>query len=162
MITAGRLREITEYDEETGVLRWKICKPPIRAGSEVGGKHISHGYKDAVVEGTRSRVHRLIWLYVNGKWPDGQIDHINGDTTDNRISNLRDVRPQVNSQNKRHPPTHSKSGYLGVCFNTSRGKWKASICVGGRHKHVGHFNTAEEAHAAYVAAKRTLHEGCTI
>ena len=105
--------------------------------------------------------HRLAWLYVHGAWPTGQIDHINGDRGDNRISNLRDVTPALNTQNQRRAARSNKSsGLLGVTAN--RGRWLAQISIGGKSRNLGRYATPEEAHAVYVAAKRVLHAGCTL
>ena len=110
-------------------------------------------------------VHRLAWLLFYGRWPNGHIDHINGDPSDNRISNLREASHAVNMQNQRRPHKNSRSQLLGASLDTSRTRpnpWRAQITVNGKTKRIGWFKTAEEAHAAYIAVKRMLHEGCTI
>jgi hypothetical protein len=108
------------------------------------------------------KAHRLAWLYVHGVWPTGEIDHRNGDPRDNRIANLRDVTHAVNLQNLTKPRAGCKSGMLGAQWDASRQKWKASIRTQGASKHLGRFDTPEEAHEAYKNAKRKLHDGCTI
>lgn len=105
--------------------------------------------------------HRLAWLYVYGEWPNGDIDHIDGDRLNNRIANLRDVSRRVNLENQRRPKACNKSGFLGVkTFRDQR--FQARIQVRGVQLHLGTFDTPHEAHAAYVAAKRNLHQGCTL
>jgi hypothetical protein len=97
---------------------------------------------------------------MTGRWPNGVVDHINGDTSDNQWSNLRDVTHSVNCQNQRRAKRSNASGLLGVSFFD--GKPRASISVDGRPIHLGTFDTPEAAHQAYVEAKRKLHAGCTI
>ena len=104
--------------------------------------------------------HRLVWLYHTERWPDEQIDHINGNPLDNRIENLRDVTRSVNMQNQRRATCKSKTGLLGVYPH--RKKFAAGITVDGKIQHLGVFANAHEGHAVYLAAKRALHEGCTI
>jgi hypothetical protein len=103
------------------------------------------------------RAHRLAWLYVHDVWPDDQIDHINGCRDDNRIANLREVTNAQNMQNLHRPHSRNTSGYLGVHFVRERNRWGAQIRDNGRKRNLGHFATAEEASAAYLAAKRELH-----
>ena len=94
------------------------------------------------------------------------IDHINGNRTDNRICNLRLASPTLNSENQRNPRKDNKSGFLGVTThqNNSRGDivYRVRVQVKYKSVHIGCFKTPEAAHDAYVAAKRRLHEGCTI
>jgi hypothetical protein len=97
-----------------------------------------------------------------GSWPANTIDHINGIKTDNRIENLRDVTAAVNKQNMRAARSDSRSGLIGAIWQEDRKSWKAEIAVGGKKKMLGRFKTAEAAHEAYVLAKRTVHEGCTL
>lgn len=115
-----------------------------------------------MIDGGRYPTHRLVWLYHHGVMPSGHIDHINGDPDDNRIENLRDVSVMVNRQNIKRAYKSKRRGLLGAHFNKASGKWAAAICVNYKQIHLGFFATAEDAHAAYLAAKRRLHEGCTI
>lgn len=106
--------------------------------------------------------HRLAWLYVHGRWPDGLIDHKNGDRADNRFDNLRDVAHRVNMQNLRKAFVSSKTGLLGAS-PLKDGRFGAFIKRDGKSKNLGTFDTPELAHAAYVAAKRVIHhEGNTL
>jgi len=118
------------------------------------------GYRRVSVDSRRYLAHRCAWLYVHGEWPAGLIDHINTEKGDNRIANLRCVPEQLNHENIRKPKRNNQSGFLGVVAH--QGKWRASVTHKRRVHRVGMFDTPEEAHAAYVAAKRRLHEGCTI
>ena len=106
--------------------------------------------------------HRLAWLLHYGEWPNGNIDHINGVRDDNRIANLRVVTNAINCQNKRRPLPSNKTGFLGVSKAPGKDRWRAHVMVNRRQIRIGTFGSPEEAHAAYVAAKRRLHEGCTL
>jgi len=103
----------------------------------------------------------MAWLYMTGSWPAAEIDHRNGNKSDNRWENLRDVQPVVNQQNKRRAQSNSKTGFLGVMVSGD-GRFCARIRVNGRNKHLGSFRSPELAHAAYLMAKRELHEGGTL
>lgn len=122
----------------------------------------TQGRLQLCVDNHNTLIHRYIWLYVHGKWPDGVIDHIDGNAMNNRLDNLRDVSQHVNTQNNRKARSNNRSGFLGVHFDKNRNLYKAEITMAGKNRHLGRFNTPEEAHEAYLKAKRELHEGCTI
>ena len=107
-------------------------------------------------------LHRLAWLYVAGKWPDGVIDHIDGDKGNNRFANLRDVTVSVNGQNQKRAMPHNGCGFLGVTFAKKVQRYRANINIDGRGRSLGYFDTPEEAHAVYLQEKRRHHAGCTI
>lgn len=160
-LTAARVRELLNYNSETGALTWAFNVGPTARAGGVAGSIEKKGYRSIGVDGSYYKAHRLVWLHVTGEWPTGQIDHKDGDKDNNRFENLRDVSPSVNQQNMRHATVRNKScGLLGVTPNNK--KWKAGIHIGGIKRHLGTFGTAEEAHAAYLDAKRKHHEGCTI
>jgi hypothetical protein len=158
MLTQARLHELLSYDPETGIMTRRVNKGHIKAGQVAGNP--TRGYLQLMIDGHMTFVHRFIWLYVYGKWPDGNIDHIDGNRSNNRLSNLRDVSQAMNIQNERKPRSNNKSGFLGVKAN--RGLWKAEISIDGKTKFLGRFKTPEEAHQVYVEAKRKLHPGCTL
>lgn len=151
MLTAERLRAVCEYDPATGIINRKGASAPRVATGD---------YLRLWIDGHIYLAHRLIWLYMHGVWPAAKIDHINGDRTDNRAVNLRDVSNAVNMQNRKRPQKNNKTGFLGV--SVAHGRFMASIRVDGKRKTVPRCDSAEEAHAAYVAAKRLLHEGNTL
>jgi hypothetical protein len=155
MVTQARLHELLSYDPETGILYWRGSKRGVRMGQPAGNP--SRGYLQLMVEGHQTFVHRFIWLYVYGKWPEGNIDHIDGNRSNNRICNLRDVTQSTNIQNERKPRRNNKSGFLGV--KADRGRWRAEISISGKTKFLGRFKTPEEAHQAYVESKRKNHPG---
>lgn len=162
-LTVAMAREILAYNPETGLFVWKIKpRPSSRLGDTAGHVSKFSGYVCIGYQGRHYYAHRLAWLHVNGCLPSGMIDHINGDKSDNRIANLRDVSRSVNGQNQRGPKADNKSGFLGVIWNRQRSKWQATIKVGRINKVIGMFETPEAAHDAYIQAKRRLHDGCTI
>lgn len=147
-LQAERLRELLAYNHDTGVFTWRVRRGPSRAGSVAGSKQ-SNGYLHIMIDGRDYKAHRLAWLHVHGSWPVEHIDHINGDPADNRLANLRDATQSQNMKNSRLQ-LHNTSGFKGVSRN--RGRWIAHIRHEGRLINLGRFDTAEAAHAAYVAA----------
>lgn len=161
MLTAEQVRHVLDYNPDTGVFHWTDNASYQARCREIGTKN--NGYVVIRVNNKRYKAHRLAWLYVHGKWPDNDIDHINGVRDDNRISNLRDVSRSVNSQNERKARPNNKScGLLGATWHKRTKRWRAQICIQGKKKHLGYYKTPEQAHAAYLEAKRQQHEGCTI
>jgi hypothetical protein len=147
-LTAERLREVLSCNPETGLFTCKVSRGNIRAGSIAGIKR-HDGYIRIYIDGRWYMAHRLIWLHAYGTWPEHEIDHVDGDKTNNRLCNLRLA---TTSQNNANRPVHknNKCGFKGVALY--RGKWRSQIQVDGKNHHLGYFDTAEEAHAAYVAA----------
>jgi hypothetical protein len=163
ILTRERLLSLVTYDPATG--RFMRLVDTYRKGALAGtnpGRVHANGYLYVSLDGYRYLAHRLAWLYVRGEWPAEQIDHINCDRTDNRIANLRAVSPRVNSENRRSAQSQNLVGLRGVSWHDHCKKWRARIMVRGVEHRLGQFDTAEDAHAAYLAAKRRLHEGCTI
>jgi len=144
------LRQSFTYDPETGVL------VRISTGKSVTGLD-AYGYVQVGYRKKMYKAHRLIWALVYGCFPDGHIDHINGSRADNRLANLRAATHQQNVHNRKKPAKTNQSGYLGVCWNARASKWQAGIHVGSRSVYLGVFGTPEEAHAAYVKAKKLYH-----
>ncbi len=157
-----RLRELLEYAPDTGVFRWRI-KPcsRIMVGAVAGSR--SHAYIEIGIDGQKYLAHRLAWLYIHRAWPVGQIDHVNGVGTDNRIANLRDVPAVTNCENQRRARSNNHiSRALGVYLDRPTGKWRPKIQVAGKQIYGGSFETIEQAHEAYIQLKRRHHAGCTI
>lgn len=153
--TAQRAREVLDYDPLTGAFTWKAKHSQMKAGDRAGYQ-MPIGYREIRVGSERHYEHRLAWLFVHGRWPYGQIDHINHSRNDNRIANLRDCTHAENHQNLPMKRTNS-SGFIGVSRDKRKGWWRAQITVNYRNKCLGRFRTPEEAHAAYLEAKRRLH-----
>jgi hypothetical protein len=153
-LNSTRLRELLTYDPATGIFTWRIGRKgrSTKAGARAGRPHVK-GYEWIGVDGERIMAHRIAWCYTHGYWPPHQIDHINGDRADNRLSNLRLATPAENLQNKRHP--NGANPYRGV--RNSHGRWQASIYVNKKFVHLGMFDTPEDARDAYIRAKRVHH-----
>lgn len=164
ILTAARVRELFHYEPETGLFTRLIAKTGRGAAAgDVAGSLNRTGYIIIGVDGGLFRAHRLAWLYMTGEWPVEHIDHIDGVRNNNRWSNLRDLGRSMNAQNQRSPhKTNQSSGLVGVSWNAKCCNWKAYITVNCERRHLGYFKTPDEAHAAYVDAKRRMHPGCTI
>ena len=161
MITQARLRELFLYDPETGIFTRKVTTSHnAKAGMQVGAAH-NCGYLMVTIAygGVKKRylLHRLAWLYVYGRMPEGDIDHINHNRADNRISNLRDVSRKDNLRNSAHVRSKS-SNLLGAGRRKSDGKWVAKIRVDGKRLWLGAYDTPEEASRAYIEAKKLHHQ----
>ena len=158
-LSAERARELFNYDPETGSLTWKVSRGWVKAGSSAGTPD-KDGYLTVKTQGVNLKVHRVVFLLVDGEWPSKEIDHANGVKSDNRYCNLRPASRSENMQNERTARSNSKTGVLGVTLR--HGKAQASIHVEGVKRYLGQFPTVGEAHQAYLTAKRQLHAGCTI
>ena len=153
-LTAQRLRELLDYNPETGVFtRLAPTKRVVGSTSKIG-------YVELWLLGSKVRAHRLAFFYMTGDWPRHEVDHINGEKGDNRWVNLRDVTRTINQENKKIAKKSNKLGILGV--HRSGHKYMAYIQTAGRNRSLGCFPTPEEAYAAYLDAKRFLHQGNTL
>lgn len=160
-LTAERVRELLEYNPETGIFIRRIAKGRMAKGSVAGCK-ATNGYVCIKADGECYKAHRLAWLVTHGTWPTNLIDHINGDKADNRIDNLREATESTNKQNMLGARSDSKTGLLGVSFHKKRKKFMAIINVDGKNIHIGCYPTAKDAYHAYVSAKRQWHAGNTL
>ena len=151
------LRELLDYNPETGELRWRqMMSNRVQSGSLAGSTY-ANGYRTVAVHGRRCKVHRVAWLLAYGEDPgELQIDHANGDKLDNRLCNLRIADSCQNNCNV-GLRQGSNTGYKGVTWVRANRNWRASIKARGTYYHLGCFSTAEEAHDAYVAAANRLH-----
>lgn len=155
-VSLARATELFSYDPDSGVLAWKRRPTPscttVQIGKQVGtlspGKCI-----ETQIDGVRTKIHHLAWLMYCGIHPDREIDHINGDPTDNRISNLRLATRLQNMANTKKPCTNT-SGVKGVSWDKSRRCWKAAVQVKGRTIHLGRYSDIHEAGAVYERAAK--------
>jgi len=163
-LNATRVREVISFDVATGIFRWiKPNSQRTPVGSVAGGKRVT-GYIAISIDGHRYQAHRLAWLYVNGKWPSLEIDHINGLRSDNRIANLREASRSENQQNRKTPSSRKlrHSAFMGVSMDKRDGIYFAQIKTNGKTKNLGRFIAQEDAHVAYLKAKREIHPFNTI
>jgi hypothetical protein len=155
ILTQAKLREMFEYDLETGEFKSKIRRGRFGKLKLVGTINPS-GYRNIHINHKRFYAHRLVWLYLYGNMPENQIDHINGVRHDNRLCNLRLATVQQNAQN-RGKQANNTSGYKGVTWSKKSQKWQAQICQNKCRIYIGLFNDPKEAHMAYIAKVKELH-----
>lgn len=147
------------YDPLIQGLRRRIGRGPSRAG-DIAGSDNKLGYFRVNFNGRLKLCSHVVWLMHNRQWPERQLDHINRITTDDRIENLREVTQSFNIQNQVGARKNNKAGFRGVALD--KGKFKATITLNNKQIWLGRFNTAEEAHAAYLKAKQSYHEGAVL
>src|SRR5574341_371610 len=160
-ITADRLKQLLHYEPGTGLFTRKVSVPGSKAGTFAGYPD-RYGYIRLRVDGKHYLAHRLAWLFFYEEWPVSGVDHINGQRSDNRLCNLRDVNASLNQQNRKRAQKNSTTEFLGVTFEKRTQKYLAQISAGGTRRFIGRFDSPESAHAAYLCEKRKHHEGCTI
>lgn len=159
-LTQSRLKEVLHYDPDTGQFIWTLDRGPARSGAPAGT--IKDGYLVIRVDRVEYRAHRLAWLYLYGQTPKLGLDHKDGVRSNNKISNLREALQGENNQNQQRANKRSKSGLLGAFYLKHNGKWKSAIQVDRKRRCLGVFDSAEEAHQAYLVAKVKYHPFQTI
>jgi HNH endonuclease len=148
MLTAEELRALLDYDPETGLFTRRTNTGTAKVGDRAGylTGDIRHKIVAISVGNKSFKAHRLAWLHHYGKWPNGGIDHVDRDPTNNAISNLREATQLQNMAN------------LGPCSGSTpwNGRFRSQIRINGKNIHLGMFDTPEEATMAYrnAAAKR--------
>lgn len=155
-ITQDELKELLHYDPETGMFTWKSHRGGTAYKYSVAGRKNTQGYIAIRVKGCRYQAHRLVWLYVNGYLPKYQIDHINGDGSDNRLCNLREATHAENQQNV-SIRSDNTSGFPGVSWHKQAKKWRATIRIKRQKISLGLFSDAALAYEAYLKAKEQYH-----
>lgn len=156
MITQERLKELLDYNPDTGEFVSKVPRGRSRKGCVVGCPDVN-GYTRISIDRMKYKAHRLAFLYMKGTFPRKglEIDHINRVRNDNRWNNLRLVTHKENMQNSALRVDNA-SGYRGVTFNKGACKWKAYITLENKQKHLGYFPTKEEAIEARLKAEKEL------
>lgn len=136
-----------EYSKD-GKLVWSRTKGRSIQGNEIGWVS-KHGYREMQLDNQRKKVHHVVWFLHTGQWPT-MLDHINGNRLDNRIENLRTCSSQENARNtagwkNRELPRN--------VYSTQYGKYRAALCIGGKFKQIGTFDTIDEADKAATTAR---------
>ena len=149
-LTAAYANSLFTYNPETGHLLFRVITKWHKAGGHAGGiqRTRTNKYLQVWIHGRLYKVHRVIWLMVTGRWPSTQIDHIDGDGTNNKLNNLRDVTNRTNCQNQRQSRNNT-TGTTGVYCSGS--KWRVYIGVNGRDVYLGSFTNKDDA----IAARQT-------
>ena len=151
-LTADELRAALLYDPSTGVFYRTLAN----GVKKVAGTIKRSNYVHIFIGGRQRFAHRLAWLYVHGAWPDGVIDHIDGNTLNNRIDNLRDGSQAMNASNRtKVSSAKTSSKYVGVHFykKVAAKPWTAQITINSQRFYLGRFDTENEARDAYIAAR---------
>ena len=157
-LDAEKLRDVLDYDPQSGHFTWRRTgNRALCPGDRAGCLH-PRGYIHIKIGAYSYAAHRLAWLYVHGEWPAAKLDHRNGVRSDNRIANLRPCKgPVENNQNTKRYASN-RSGYHGVGWHKSSGRWRARISVGGKQINLGLFDSADLAAEAYRRAKAANHK----
>lgn len=168
------LNQLLRYDAETGKLFWlqrssEMFKGEVQtpehcadrwnsrcAGQEALSSITARGYRAGKIFGRMFYAHRVIWAMQTGEWPSALIDHKDTDRSNNRWDNLRQATPSQNQHNKRLTSANS-SGIKGVSRHKRSGKWQANISLHGKQKHLGVFDSIEQAEHRVNAARCALH-----
>lgn len=150
MISQEELKNNLHYNSVTGIFTWITkTKNNVKKNGDVAGCINTLGYIQIQIKGEIYLAHRLAYLYMEGYFPEHVVDHINGIKKDNRWINLRHVSVRCNLQNGKLSK-NNKSGFNGVHFSTSHGKWVSVIKVNRKSIYIGEFNTPEDAAIARV------------
>lgn len=154
-LTQGMLKELLDYDEESGIFTWKFSRRGVKKGTVAGT--LKDGYININIFGRFYRAHRLVWLYFYGKFPVSYIDHIDGIRSNNRLNNLREATTSENNYNQRMSRANT-SGVKGVSWYKRDNNWEARIGVKGKYLFLGRFSTIEEAEQAIKIKREELHK----
>lgn len=131
-----------EFRHQQGVLFF-MKERPGRSTTKPAGYLRADGYKAVRLQGQSYLAHRLVWCLEYGAWPKEQIDHKDGNRTNNRPDNLREASIQANRKNVTQ--ARNASGVVGVTWAKKEGNWRASISYEGKAINLGHFNNLQDA-----------------
>lgn len=159
MISQNEVERLFEYRD--GVLYWKVRNSNrISIGSPTGTINGNRGYLCTRIDGKKYLNHRLIFLYHHGYMPENMIDHIDRNTLNNRIENLREINQQCNMRNARQHIDNT-SGVKGICWHKKTNKWYAQIVINQKLKNFGYYPDFTEAVAHRLAAEQCINwNGC--
>lgn len=153
--TQIKLKEMLDYDQETGLFKWRTRKANAVFPGDAAGCLNNFGYVRIGIGRKSYMAHRLAWLYCYGEWPETMIDHVNGNKSDNRITNLRKA---TRSQNTLNTKTHRNqtSKIRGVDWVKNRKKWMVRIQIEGARKTIGLFSSLDDAIKARKEAEKLI------
>lgn len=152
-LTQAELKRLLDYDASTGEFRRLVSTSHKAKAGDIAGAVYKNGYCYISLHSKAYLAHRLAFLYMTGKWPEKDCDHINGDRTYNAWHNLRSVCRSENCKNVKAHRDNS-SGVLGVSLSSSSKKWRARLYSGGKEVVLGYFDSKEEAAQAREAANK--------
>ena len=159
-ISINELSSLFRYEPNTGALYWRVAPSRgVFAGDQAGSLR-KDGYVRLQLRGDKYLCHVVAWALQTGSWPSAEIDHLDGVGANNVWSNLREADRSSNMMNQRHARVSNPTGLLGATRH--REAFTATIITRGTRHYLGRFSTAEQAHAAYMEAKRQQHPTCTI
>ncbi len=158
LLTQSELKRHLSYDPETGVFRRRISTAHRVKVGEIAGSIGTKGYRVIMIATVNYKAHRLAFLYMTGAFPQEEVDHINGNRSDNSWGNLRAVSRAENSLNRKMSVVN-KSGATGVYWDDRTKKWVAQVKRSGRRRYLEHFDSFDEAvkRRALVASLYGLH-----
>jgi hypothetical protein len=155
LVTQERAKELLEYTPESGLLVWKKTNSNVAKKGSIAG-HLSKADNrvSVRVDGKLYKAHRVIFLIMTGEWPE-EIDHINGNSSDNRWVNLRNVAHHENMKNRK-VCSNSKTKIMGVVWNRHNQKWRVRIKALGIYKEIGSFFDFFDACCARISAENQM------
>ena len=155
MLTQTKVRELFDYNHQTGELTWKVRLATHINIGDVAGSPDRQGYLHVGIKGKRYKNHRLIFLYHNGYLPENEVDHIDRDIANNRIENLRELSKSCNLRNSKLYASN-KSGIKGVLKKRNSNIYVASIYFEGKNRHLYYGTDFVEAAAHRLAAEQAI------
>jgi len=156
MLTQKRLKELLDYDPDTGIFTRRLnASSRARLGKKAGAIN-SGGYLQTRLERKMYLNAWLAWLYIYGRWPTKWMDHINGNRADNRLCNLREANETQNAHNAKKNNKNT-SGFKGIGWDKRSGRWRARITINWKRIHLGRFEDKYQAAFEYDKAAIKYH-----
>ena len=146
-MTQDELKKLVVYNPDSGFFTANFTRGPVKVGKILGAE-TDAGYWRIQLNSQRWYAHRLAWLYMTGKWPAGEIDHIDGSPRNNKWANLREATRSENS--------HNRIPSDGVYWDSKRKVWRTTIQVNGCRKYLGSSTNKEDVKKLYLAAKNKV------
>lgn len=154
-LTQKELKRVLHYNPDTGIFTRKVSLGKVKAGEVAGSPHKASGYIHISIHKKKHRANRLAWLYMEGYWPEHEIDHIDGVRDNNKWLNLRHGSHSCNMQNTK-TRVDNKTKFVGVSFYKAQSKWQATMTVQGSTFHLGYYDDIFEA----ALARYTCEQHC--